>query len=252
MKTKDKIFIIFMCILVALFLFILNPNVAHSESDYFFFRKYIAQPIDKEWTITFSRPVNFNTVTDGAIHIKDKNNTDIPIEITPSADMRKVYVAGDWEYGEEYTIYIENTIKSTSSGAVFLKRNVMLPFSIIDKNQYRFELTWNTQSDLDLNLMLPDNAVVNVTNPIHEMAEIDMDIVSGFGAENILLRGVERNKLYKIYVTSFGGLADSGAKVNVYNDAGLVRSFEIPDNWNRSEWIACYMYGDLLIAGDRY
>ncbi len=252
MKTKDKIFIIFMCVLVAFFLFILNPNTANSESDYFFFRKYIAQPIDKEWIITFNRPVDFNTVTTGAIHVKNHNNTDIPIEIIASENMRSIYVKGDWNYGKNYTLFIEDTIKSTSPTSVFLNHSIMMPFSIIDKDQYRFELTWDTQSDLDLNLMLPDETMVNAINPVHEKAELDMDIVSGFGAENILLRGVERNKLYKIYVASFSGLADSGAKVNVYNDEGLFRSFTLPDNWDKTEWIACYMYGDLLIAGDRY
>ncbi len=249
-KTKDKIFIILICVLIAFFLFILNPSTANSESDYFFFRKYIGQPIDKEWTVRFNQPIDYSTTGGSAIQIKNDNNEIIPLEIILSENERELNIKGNWGYGESYTLYIKD-IKSKTDKP--LSRNIMMPFSIIDKGQYRFELIWNKYpADLDLNLMLPDEAIVNSRNPAHEKAELDMDIVSGFGAENILLKQVEKYNLYKIYVTSFTPLTDSNATVNVYNDEGLLRSFALPDNWNKNKWIACYMYGDLLIVGERY
>ncbi len=245
---KNKSIIIIISILIALVLFFIAPQVAQSEN-YFYIRRYIGQPVDKTWTITFNKSVNMETVGNSAIQVK-LNNDNIPIQITNIND-RQLLVSGNWQPGKNYTLYINNTIKSTRDDEQ-LSRAVMMPFSIIDQEQYRFELTWDTRADLDLNLTLPNGETVNATNPINEFAELDMDIVSGFGAENILLKQVLNRQMYKIYVTSFAELAESNATVKVYNNEGLLRTFVIPDNWSKNKWIACYMYGDLLIVGERY
>ncbi|WP_143561069.1 N-acetylglucosaminidase [Sporosarcina sp. P3] len=86
---------------------------------------------DKPWIVTFSKPVNKNTVSKRTIYIKDSKGVTKDNEITYSDSDKKVHIAppaGNYRSGETYTLYITQAVENTEGTP--LKTPVTKTFSI--------------------------------------------------------------------------------------------------------------------------
>ncbi len=251
MKYKYNILtlrLVITAFLVSILLLFMTSTQVYSHNDYHFFREYIGQPINKTWTIQFNQKIDLESVMYSGLRVEDESGEIIFIEVNKSKDQYKLHISPDstWEKGGRYTLYIRD-IKSQSGNKLITP--VKVPFSIIDEQQLRIELTWGaTPRDLDANLVMPDDIVVNSMNPIHENAMLDMDIVSGYGAENILIKNFT-DELYKYYVNSFMPLEESEARVRVYDIEGVIQEFNIQEDFSKNKWIVFYLYSGIVIPG---
>lgn len=73
--------------------------------------------IDKEWTITFNKPILIDSVNNNNIYIKDENNNNIDLKLYLCSNELEVKVLpiNKYEYGKKYTLYIEDKIVSKNN-----------------------------------------------------------------------------------------------------------------------------------------
>ncbi|MFH0814443.1 MAG: carboxypeptidase regulatory-like domain-containing protein, partial [Pseudomonadota bacterium] len=108
--------------------------------------------------------------------------------------------------------------------------------------QIRIVLNWGaTPSDLDSHLTGPNasggrfHVYFADENPAGAGANLDLDDVTSFGPETITITEL-RSGTYKYYIHDFSNqsnssstaLAQSGARVDVYGESGLIASYSVP------------------------
>ncbi len=89
--------------------------------------------INKEWTITFNKIVNFDTITSQNISVADSSDNPVNVTIKMSSnDGRSVIICppeGGYHPGQAYTLYIRNGIESATG--VLLDKSYKMHFSIV-------------------------------------------------------------------------------------------------------------------------
>jgi kumamolisin len=85
----------------------------------------------KVWTVKFSAPVDWNSMTSSCIYVADDSNQSVSTTLTPSSDVASVQVSPVNEYtiGKEYWLYITNRV-TVNSGSQNLSKPVVMPFMI--------------------------------------------------------------------------------------------------------------------------
>ena len=111
-------------------------------------------------------------------------------------------------------------------------------------DEYRIVLTWGTTPpDLDSHLW---------TNGYHVFwanrgsltslpyAYLDIDDVNGEGPETITISQLLDDCVYAVYnYTGSPSLTESNAEVNIYDDNGLLQSFDVPTSGEGRWWYVC-------------
>jgi uncharacterized protein YfaP (DUF2135 family)/plastocyanin len=118
--------------------------------------------------------------------------------------------------------------------------------------QMRIVLSWGSlPDDLDAHLWLPPDQVSHVYygNPgscsTFPYACLDVDDTSSYGPETITIEQ-RYDGIYVIGVNNFSGspsLTESGARVQIYDSAGLVREFTVPTTGAGGWWYVCNLDG---------
>lgn len=124
-------------------------------------------------------------------------------------------------------------------------QNQLPPTTIVPPpapGSFRIVLTWGqTPNDLDSHLMGPDSAggrfhcFYGNMNPPGSNVSLDVDDVSSFGPETITIRAF-RDGMYRYSVHNFSNQSSTGAqgifaspaRVEVYNEQGLLRAYAAP------------------------
>ena len=127
---------------------------------------------------------------------------------------------------------------------------------MLRSGQHRIELHWGELPyDLDLQLYVRTSAkqyhLVHATNPeVPGIAVLDVDVVTGYGVETMVLESIVSSSLYTITVTQNTyevPLSKSGAVVKVYNISGLVMERKVPTQLRPDLWgVAQFRSGSLV------
>jgi len=105
----------------------------------------------------------------------------------------------------------------------------------------RVVLTWAyNPKDLDLHLTTPNGHNISYDNkhPTGSGANLDLDDTSSYGPETITITSMQSGT-YKFYVhnySSTGALVTSEAKVRVFDNSGLIRTFMVPTSGSGDYW----------------
>jgi hypothetical protein len=121
--------------------------------------------------------------------------------------------------------------------SVFLHRYSISP--ALPPGRYRIVLDWGTSpADLDLHLVKQGRYHISYRDmrKFEDQAWLDRDDVDGEGPETITVARLDLEGVYACYVHDYTHRADAGfrefaksrARVMVFNDRGLVHSFEAP------------------------
>lgn len=132
-----------------------------------------------------------------------------------------------------YTVSAEVSGFSASSRSVNCEagRTAEVVLALSPLGNWRIVLTWGRDpEDLDSHLWTPDGEHIWYGHMAGRNADLDVDDTTSFGPETITIRKlVEGTYVYAIkHYSGSGTLAGSGAKVDVFNPTGLVRSFTNP------------------------
>jgi hypothetical protein len=138
------------------------------------------------------------------------------------------------------------TIPSISVG-VGANTTTNIPQSTITANAdvpsgtLRVVLTWaENPRDLDLHLVTPNSQHVYFSdkNPSGAGANLDLDDTTSYGPETITITSMQSGT-YKFYVYRYAGdgtLNTSGARIQVFNTYGLLRTFTVPTSGSGDYW----------------
>jgi kumamolisin len=87
----------------------------------------------KIWTIKFSAPVNWNSMTSSCIYVADDSNQPVSTTLTPTSDVASVQVSpvNVYTIGKKYWLFITNRVAANSgNGSQNLSSPVAMPFMI--------------------------------------------------------------------------------------------------------------------------
>ena len=226
---------IFIAILISIFFM---STISASAIPQQFPEKIGVDP-DKIWKIEFSNPVAANQ-EDTVSVTKEGESIEIEIEV----DWNYIYVAGaeHWEQGAEYTVHINGTKDAFGNSLAF---DVEMSFTVLMEGQLRVELSWGELPyDLDIQLYVRDRFknyyFVHPAQPyVQNIATIDMDVMSGFGVETMVIEPTDRTKVYTLMVAQISDeveLRDSQAVIEVYTIEGKKARMEVPTQLRGGLW----------------
>ena len=105
--------------------------------------------------------------------------------------------------------------------------------SILASTEYRIVLTWGENPrDLDSHLWIPNGEHCYYANKTVSGANLDVDDRYSYGPETITITNISSGT-YTYAVKHYAGtgkITTSGAKVEVYNDSGKIRTYEVNPN----------------------
>jgi len=104
---------------------------------------------------------------------------------------------------------------------------------IVNQGEYRIILSWGANPrDLDSHLWIPDGEHCYYGHKTVSGANLDYDDTTSYGPETITITQIFPGT-YTYAVKHFAGtgkITTSGAKVEVYNDSGKIRTYEVNPN----------------------
>jgi len=105
--------------------------------------------------------------------------------------------------------------------------------SIVASNEYRIVLTWGENPrDLDSHLWTPNGEHCYYANKTVSGANLDVDDRYSYGPETITITNISSGT-YTYAVKHYAGsgkITTSGTKVEIYNDSGKIRTYEVDPN----------------------
>jgi len=111
--------------------------------------------------------------------------------------------------------------------------NLVLSSILTSTDEYRIILTWGENpGDLDSHLWIPNGEHCCWYNKSVSGANLDVDDISSYGPETITITDISSGT-YTYAVNHYSGtgkITTSGAKVEVYNDSGKIRTYEVNPN----------------------
>ncbi|HOT44890.1 MAG TPA: carboxypeptidase regulatory-like domain-containing protein [Spirochaetota bacterium] len=124
------------------------------------------------------------------------------------------------------------------------------------RGQMRIVLSWGEEPlDLDSHLVGPRESSYGMfhvffNDRVAELADLDVDDTSSYGPETVTINKlISGNYIYFVhdYSNRFNeyseALAASGARIKVYNDAGLMRTFYVPPYKAGTIWVVFMIDG---------
>ncbi|UFJ39579.1 DUF11 domain-containing protein [Brevibacillus humidisoli] len=91
-------------------------------------------PVDKSWTIRFSKKLDPETVTERNIYVTDDRGRHLDVEVTLGEDEKSILVSSPeegYEPGETYTLHIRRYIRSEDGES--LKKSIRMDFTIAEE-----------------------------------------------------------------------------------------------------------------------
>ncbi len=124
----------FFCLFIILFSFDIKVEAATSNNinwnnyypSYKIFTEFNDVPIDKKFTICFSKKLDKNLIKDGFIEIKDSNMNSIPIDINIIDNKIEVTAKGKLNYGQAYCL----VINSDGNSKGWIKNGSICPIKV--------------------------------------------------------------------------------------------------------------------------
>lgn len=117
----------------------LNKLIFAGETDYVELGEKVGIARNKGWKIAFNQRLKPETVSDREIYIRDSNRNILPTTREMDQEGRTVFLKllEDYQYGQEYYLYIEAGIESKKGGR--LKKPLRMKFSILSELGHRSE-----------------------------------------------------------------------------------------------------------------
>ncbi len=151
----------------------------------------------------------------------------------------------------DYITYINNNVTIPQGGSLTL--NISLS-STLASGQMRFVINWGADPrDLDSHLLTPE--IEGSTYHVYysspgsatsaPYAALDHDITSGYGPETLTIYDFFSGT-YSYYIYKYAGdgeLTSSQAVVQIYNDAGLMQTLQVPTTGTGLYWYVCDVNG---------
>ena len=247
-----KKFIYMFCIVCIV---LVSFNIAHAFT--MELPEKIGVDIDKVWTVEFNQPIDVTSL-DGSIYIADVNGLKLSnynVEINPENGLQVlVSPKTKWNEGTSYWLVLEKGIGSIGGNNLVIKTK--MKFTTLRRGQWRIELEWGELPyDLDLQLYVKTLQkhyhFVHSTNPVVEgVAKLDVDVVTGYGIETLVIESVVSHNLYTIVVkqnTYEVAMGESDAVVRFYNIDGLQLERHVPKQLYPDLWgVAQFREGQLV------
>lgn len=194
------------------------------------------------------------------------NNVNGDLAATTMTDADGAYTVEGLEYGN-YTCIIFGDGLQTSVVTVFVLGDALVSNQnstispVVLTGQTRIVLTWGeTPSDLDSHFTGPtlDGTGafrISFANSIEEDAQLDTDDVSSFGPETITIENASRPGVFRYTVHNFSGgapetLSNSGARVQVIREEGIVAEFFVPQGQGNLWRVFDMINGEIFALGD--
>ncbi|MDD4372763.1 MAG: PKD domain-containing protein [Bacteroidales bacterium] len=150
-----------------------------------------------------------------------------------------------------YITYVNNNVNIPPNGTLNL--NISLS-PILSSGQMRFVLNWGaTPEDLDSHLLTPE--IEGSTYHVYysdegssteaPYAALDHDDTDGYGPETVTIYDFFTGT-YKYFIHNFSESPDittSQAVVQIYNDAGLLQTLQVPTTGTGVYWYVCDVNG---------
>jgi PKD repeat protein len=151
----------------------------------------------------------------------------------------------------DYITYINNNITIPQGGSLTL--NISLSPTLAT-GQMRFVINWGAEpTDLDSHLNTPE--IEGATHHVYfsnpgsatsaPYAALDHDITTGYGPETITIYDFFSGT-YQYYIYNYSGspaITTSQCVVQIYNDAGLMQTLQIPTSGTGRYWYVCDVNG---------
>jgi len=119
------------------------------------------------------------------------------------------------------------------SEATAMDVNLVLSSILASTDEYRIVLTWGENpKDLDSHLWVPNDEHCVYYNKAVSGANLDVDDTTSYGPETITITDISSGT-YTYAVNHYWGsgkITTSGAKVEIYNDSGKIRTYEVNPN----------------------
>ncbi|MFP4383901.1 MAG: carboxypeptidase-like regulatory domain-containing protein [Spirochaetia bacterium] len=118
----------------------------------------------------------------------------------------------------------------------------------IEPGKIRFVLTWGeVPYDLDSHLITPRNSHISFANDAPEGAGayLDVDDTESFGPETITIED-QSEGIYRYFIHNYTGTPDltvSQAVVRIYTDAGLIKTYSVPETGEGRFWNVAVLEG---------
>ncbi|WP_036202071.1 DUF2599 domain-containing protein [Ureibacillus sinduriensis] len=168
-RLKNKITItLFSTILFAVFL-PSTASQAKNETNYQLFGSSITNDNMKKWELIFNTNINAKTVNSNSIYVMQGANKVNGTSLTVGPDKKSVKIMPPdqgYSFGQSYTIYVEDTIKSNTGNKI--KQKLAYEFSVqeLDYNQYHFDdyfekVEWINRSGVVSLSIYPKTYIVN-------------------------------------------------------------------------------------------
>jgi spore germination protein YaaH len=108
-------------------------------------------PVNKSWTINFTKTLDINSVDNSSVYIEDVNNNRVSATIKVINDNKAIFITPDTTYnnGTQYTIHVTNKVKN--SDGINLKDEVIMRFTTIKSDTNKIVLGWNYLYDASAN-----------------------------------------------------------------------------------------------------
>lgn len=115
-------------------------------------------PVNKSWTITFTKTLDINSVDNSSVYIEDVDNNKISATIKIINNNKAISITADTNYksGTQYTIYVTKKVKS--SDGINLKDEVIMRFTTVKNDTNKVVLGWNYLYDASANAKQYDSS----------------------------------------------------------------------------------------------
>jgi uncharacterized protein YfaP (DUF2135 family) len=193
-------------------------------------------------------PVQDATIsTDASNYTTTNSNGEYSLQV--DAGSQTISVSKDGFYGTSETIYV-------NADQTLTQNFVLAPILGSADGVLRLVLSWQSEpEDLDSYLSTPliEGSTYTVSYENDGSADsapyalLDIDDVDGYGPETITIHRLFTTGTYNYYIHNYSGsptMTDCGAKVQIYNASGLLRTIYVPTSGDGSYWHVCSINGN--------
>lgn len=131
MRKKLHVYLSVVSIALLIHVSLFSHAVEANEVTWTYLEDKVTYDVNKVWSITFTLPVDPQSINPNTIYLKDSNGDIVPTTLTSKDNIVDIVPVTSYEKNKRYTIYVGPNIKSLSGKT--LTSNVQVHFTVEDE-----------------------------------------------------------------------------------------------------------------------